>query len=215
MTTHGGSGVIPASAVVLGGGMGQRMGGNKLFLATEGVLVLERVLTRLAPWFEEVILAVGPDDREPLEKLLSPIRDDWHLRVVVDRQPGLGPLEGLAVGMEAMKTEWAFVIGCDMPRVQEAVVRALWRGRELGSDVICARLNGFLEPLHAFYSAYCLPKVREALASDRRRLKAFYDQVEVTVLEEEEFKALPGFRRSFEGMNTPEDLYRFVDPTLP
>lgn len=207
--------MIPASAVVLGGGMGRRMGGNKLFLAAEGVLVLERVLTRLAPWFEEIILAVGPDDREPLETLLCPVPDDWHLRIVVDEHPGRGPLEGLAVGLEALRTEWAFLVGCDMPWVQEAVVRSLWRAREKASDVVCAELDGFLEPLHAFYSIYCLSRVRGALTEEKRRLKAFYGDVKVTVVEEEVFGPLPGFRRSFRGMNTPEDLQRLVDPFLP
>lgn len=212
---YGGSGVIPASAVVLGGGMGRRIGGNKLFLAAEGVLVLERVVTRLSPWFGEIILAVGPDDCEPLDRLLSPAMYRRPLRVVVDSQPGRGPLEGLAAGLGALRTEWAFVVGCDMPWVQEAVVRSLWRAKEIDSNVICARLNGYLEPLHAFYSVHCLPEVRKALAEDRRRLKSFYDDVKVTVVEEEYFRALPGYRRSFRGINTPEDLQQFVNPDLP
>ncbi len=186
------------------------MGGNKLFLAAGERLVLEHVLGRLSPWFEEVILAVGAEDLEPIREVLGPLVSSSKVRIVVDEEPGRGPLEGLAVGLEAMTTEWAFVLGCDMPRVQEAVVRMLWRGREKDSDVVCARLDGFLEPLHAFYSVYSLPEVRRALDRGIRKVKGFYDAVKVTVVEEEDFRALAGYRRSFQGMNTPEDLRHFV-----
>ena len=133
----------------------------------------------------------------------------------MDRGPGRGPLEGLSVGLDAMKTEWAFLLGCDMPLVQEAVVRALWRAREEGSHVICARLRGFLEPLHAFYSKGCLEPARQALNAGERRIKSFYPLVKVTVAEEEALRILPGYGRSFRGINTPEDLRRFGDSNLP
>lgn len=191
------------------------MGGNKLFLAAGGQLVLERVLARLCPWFQEVILAVGADDFEPLQKLLGPVMESSRLRLVVDEEPGRGPLEGLAVGLEAMTADWGFLVGCDMPLVQEAVVRTLWRAREKDSDVVCARLDGFLEPLHAFYSVHCLREVRRALERGTRKVKGFYDAVKVTVVEEEDLRVLPGYRRSFQGMNTPEDLRRFVNADLP
>ena len=213
--TTGGSGILPASAVILGGGRGRRMGGNKLFLAAGGALLVERVLSRVAPWFSGVLLAVGPDDREPLEKLLAPFRGRWPLRVVVDATPGRGPLEGLAAALEALDSDWAFALGCDMPLVQEAVVRALWNARGPESQVACARLDGFVEPLHAFYSVSCLPAIRRALARGERKIKSFYDEVNVTVVEEESFRCLPGYRRSFSGVNTPEDLLRLMNPRLP
>jgi len=211
----GGSGALPASAVILGGGRGRRMGGNKLFLAAGETLLIERVLSRVTPWFREVLIAVGPEDRGPLELLLAPIRDRWPLRIVVDRTPGRGPLEGLSAALESLATDWAFAIGCDMPLVQEAVLRTLWNARTAESDVVCARLDGFIEPLHALYSRSCLPAAKRALERGERRLKSFYEEATVTVVEEESFRFLPGYRRSFAGINTPEDLLRLLNPRLP
>ena len=94
-------------------------------------------------------------------------------------------------------------------------MRTMWTARRQDSDVICARLGGFLEPLHAFYSASCLPAVQEALISGQRKLKSFYDSVRVTVVEEITLSHLPGYRRSFMDVNTPEEFLRMMDPRLP
>lgn len=210
----GGGGILPASAVVLGGGRGRRMGGNKLFLSAGENLLIERVLSRVMPWFQETLIAVGPDDLEILERLLEPVRGRLSVRIVVDSEPGRGPLEGLAASLEAIENEWAFVIGCDMPLVQEAVMRLLWKARTPQSQVVCARLGGFLEPLHAFYSVSCRAAVRKALASGERRIKSFFDAVALTVVEEESFRFLPGYRRSFRGVNTPDELWRLLNSRL-
>jgi len=215
MRDNQGSGILPASAVILGGGRGKRVGGNKLFLSVGETLLIERVLSRVMPWFQETVIAVGPDDLESLERLLEPVRDRLPVRIVVDSEPGKGPLEGLAASLEKIGTEWAFVIGCDMPLVQEAVVRVLWNARTPKSQAVCARLGGFLEPLHAFYSASCLPLVREVLAKGERRIKSFFGEVVLTIVEEEAFRSLPGYRRSFSGVNTPEELLRLLNPWLP
>ncbi len=201
---------LPVSAVILGGGQGRRMGGNKLFLSVDGTLLLERVLDRLVPSFQEVVIAVGPEDEEPLRRLLGSVSRRLSLKIAVDARPGWGPLEGLAAALRAMESEWAFVVGCDMPWIQEAVFRAMWTYRREGSDVLCARIDGYLVPLHAFYRRSCLGAVGKALAAGERRLKAFYDDARITVVEEESLCPLPGYRRSFRGLNTPEELRDWV-----
>jgi molybdopterin-guanine dinucleotide biosynthesis protein A len=200
------AGRLAASAVVLGGGQGRRMGGNKLFLSVEGTFLLERILGRLSPLFEELVLAVGPDDEKPLRRLFGSLFDRHSLVVVVDAVPGRGPLEGLASAFRAVTKDWIFAVGCDMPWVQEAVVRAQWSFREPESQVLCARLGGYFEPLHAFYRRDCLNAVEAALERGQRQIKAFYDDVNVTVVDEERLRALPGYGRSFRGFNTPEEL---------
>ncbi|HOO63975.1 MAG TPA: molybdenum cofactor guanylyltransferase [Synergistaceae bacterium] len=210
--TRGRGGKIPASAVILAGGRGRRMGGNKLFLTLQGELILGRILLRLAPCFEEILLSIGPEDRNPLEKLLSGGEFPFPLKIVEDRSSGKGPLEGLARSLEHLSTEWGFFVGCDMPWIQEMVVRTLWKGRQEKSQALVARLGEYLEPLHAFYSRSCLPWVEKALEEGKRQVKSFYPWIELTVVEETAFAPLPGYRRSFLGMNAPEDLRHLVDP---
>ena len=211
----GGCGIIPASAIILGGGKGRRIGGNKLFLSVDETLLIERVISRLSGWFNEIIIAVGSKDKETLENVLNPARKHPNLRIVVDAHPGNGPLEGLATGLENIRTEWAFAIGCDMPEVKEAVLRSMWRKREADSSIICARLNGFIEPLHAFYKTSCIPAIRSSLFLEKRKLTSFYADVNVTIVPEDSLRVLPGYRRSFRGINTPEELRNLINPRLP
>ena len=204
-----GTRVLPVTAVFLGGGRGCRIGGNKLYLpdGERGSLIL-RILDRIAPWFEAILIAVGPEDRRPLERILAEWNSSIPVRVVVDREPGRGPLEGVAAALEEVSSEWTFVLGCDMPCVREEVIRALWEARELRSDVVCAELAGFLEPLHAFYRRTCLVPIRAALEAGDLRMKGFYPRVAVTVVDEETLALLPAYGRSFWIVNTPEDLER-------
>ena len=190
------------------------MGGNKLFLSYRGVPLLERVLFRLSPYFQDILLSVGPEDREPLERLLSGISLECPLKIVEDSSSGKGPLEGVARSLEALSGEWGFFVGCDMPWIQEMVVRALWGARQEKSQALVARLGEYLEPLHAFYSRSCLPWVEMALGEGKRQMKSFYPHIELRVVEETAFALLRGYRRSFQGMNTPGDLQRFEDPHL-
>lgn len=213
--SSGGNGILPVSAVVLAGGMGKRMGGNKLFLAFNGSLILERVLWRLSGWFKEIIIVVGPDDKDPLENILDPVKNHLNLKVVVDKNPGRGPLEGLATSLENISTEWAFVVGCDMPGINEAVLRTMWQAKQEESAIICARINGYVEPLHAFYRSVCLQAIRKKLASGNRKLTSFYEDTNVMKIHEDALSLLPGYRNSFKSVNTPEELKNFFSPLIP
>ena len=202
--------VLPVTALILGGGGGRRLGEKKLFLRPGGRWLLPRVLARVVPWVGEVLLVVAPEDRGALERLLREESCPVPLRVTEDVHPRRGPLEGLASGLEHLRTPWAFALGCDMPFVREATVRCLWERRTSRSQVVCGERGGYLEPLHAFYAVSCLPAARRALEAGRRGMKDFYGQVCLTVVEEAALGLDPEHGDSFAGINTPEDLVRYL-----
>lgn len=207
---RGGGLRVKASAVVLGGGRGSRLGGEKLFLRLEGRFLLELVLRRLLP-FEEVVVVAADEGRADLARAVVGSFDlPIPTRVVHDRKEGIGPLEGLAVGLSEASREWAFVVGCDMPRINELVVGVMAKKLSPDVDVVCCRIGGYVEPLHAFYSKRCLCEVERAIASGERRLKGFYGGVRVVVVEEEELSSIPGYDRSFGGLNRQGELYDYL-----
>lgn len=197
---------LPSSAVILGGGQGKRMGGNKIYLAVNGQLVIQRVIARLRPSFEKIIIATGQRDRKVIEEILTLFGEGSYIDIVTDRYPGRGPLEGLASALEILDDEWAFVTGCDMPCINDAVIRKIWQGKRKDSSVVCVRINGFIEPLSAFYHSSCSLAARRKLSEENRKLTSFYEDVEVSIVDEAELAFLPGYRSSFKSMNTPEDL---------
>jgi molybdopterin-guanine dinucleotide biosynthesis protein A len=82
----------PVVGVILAGGLSRRMGGgDKALLPLAGATMLERVLARLAPQVDSVVInANGNADRF----------DAFGLPVVADPVPGFpGPLAGVLAGM--------------------------------------------------------------------------------------------------------------------
>ncbi len=208
---------IPASALVLAGGRGTRMGGNKLFLAQDGAPLLENLIARLAQVFREVVLCVGHAESGRARTLLSSFASARDVALAEDRAFGRGPIEGLRQGLSAMRAEWGFLIGCDMPTPQEAVIRQLWAATPVDADATVVRLDGYPMSLHAFYRKSCLPHIDRVMIDGPRtkrggaKLTAFYADIALNVVEESTLAALPGYKKSFAGFNTQEELARLTE----
>jgi molybdopterin-guanine dinucleotide biosynthesis protein A len=212
---------FPGTTLILAGGQGSRMGGEKLTLAVDSEPLLLKVIRRVLPFSKDILLSVAPRQVSYVSTVLSGIISLYGIRTVEDRLPAekspsevdekrSGPLAGIVAGLEACSSEWLFVCACDMPRVSEAVVRTLWKHGDKSASVIVPFLGGFYEPLHAFYRKTCLPAATALLDSGRRKTTAFYDAVRVSPVGDEYFSHLPGYRRSFENLNNKSDLEKMT-----
>jgi len=200
-------GSINASLLLLAGGQGSRMGGkNKLYLEIGGVLLLERILTRISFLFHEIVLLVGPGEVRAAEKYLAGLINKWGIILIEDRHYGHGPLEGLYRGLTCMKEEWGFLLGCDMPVPQEKVIRAMYNFCSCYTDAVAAEIGGYIEPLHAFYRRSCKMPVDAALAREDRKIKQFYDDIRLTIVKEDILREYKNYSDSFFNLNTPHDL---------
>lgn len=203
---------IPATLLLLAGGKGSRMGGNKLYLSHDGLPLIDRLLARTARLFAGAVLAVGAGEAPRVWKSLAPVIDSYNITVAEDRARGRGPLEGLFNSLSAARTEWGFLYACDMPAPQEAAIRTLWSLTPGDCDVSAVCLDGYLSATHAFYRKTCLQAVDEtisgALDSGRGGAKiiSFYEKTRLNVVREESFAHLPGWKRSFGNVNTREEL---------
>ena len=150
--------LLPVSGVVLAGGASRRMGRNKAFLELDGRPLLAVVIERLAEVCAEVLVVAGDVD----------LYAGFGVPVVGDRFPGVGALGGLHAGLDVASFELALVVGCDMPFLDPALLRAFAAWAE-GYDVALLRQGEQVEPLHAAYRRTCLPAIEQAIRSGRRR----------------------------------------------
>jgi molybdopterin-guanine dinucleotide biosynthesis protein A len=210
-TFSGGSGLYDAAALVLAGGRGKRAGGTKLFLSLDGTPIIEKVLSLARILFPQVILSCRGEDAPTFSRIFAPLFPGLALKIVADRREGLGPLEGISLGLASSDHPWIFVFGCDMPMVQESVVRFMASKRDPQKDAVIARLGGFVEPLHAFYHKRCVSAVDDAILKGEHRVSSFLPKISAVIVEEEEISHIPGFRRSFMNINTPEDMKRWQE----
>ncbi len=190
---------LPVTAAVLAGGRSLRMGVDKTLLEVEGKALVSRVIDAVSSVCRHVIVATNrPDSIEHLDLPLD-------VRIVVDEVPYQGPLGGLATALAASEDDWVLAVAADMPWVEPDIVRALWDARDGALVVVPVTPDG-PEPLLALYHRDCLPFVREALESGRRRLVAFFRDVTVAEVTTEALRAADPALRSLINVNTPEDL---------
>ncbi len=185
------------SGIVLAGGCSNRMGMDKRFMTIHAQPLVAWVIERLHALADEVIVAA-----------LDPaMLNGIAARVVTDVYPGQGVLAGLHAGLAAARSEWAVAVAGDMPLLNPALLRAMMRlAQDSEADILVPQWQGNLEPLHALYRpSVCAPAAEAALQAGKRRIVAFYPDVRVHVMPQDEIARWDPEGHSFFNVNTPED----------
>ena len=168
------------TGVVVAGGRSTRFGDSeKALAAVAGQPMLRRVVATLGTVTSEVVVNCRPDQRAAFERALEGIGTE--VRYALDDQPDEGPLAGLFRGLTAVDTEFALVLGCDMPLADgEGLAALLERARTTDADAVVPTTDGGPEPLHAAYRVESTrTAAQEALGDGRRSLHALLDGIEV------------------------------------
>ncbi len=180
--------------VILAGGRSRRMGQNKAGIVLGGVTLLERAANNLKNIFPRVLVVTSPEQEISLPDVES----------VQDIEQGYGSLMGVYTGLKHAG-ESAFVVACDMPFLQEGLIRHMVE-KAPGHDVVVPRPGGLYEPLHAIYSPACLPFMEQAIERKERRITSFYEKVKVLSIEDEVLHRLDPEGIGFFNINSPDDL---------
>jgi molybdopterin-guanine dinucleotide biosynthesis protein A len=187
------------TAAILAGGRARRLGTNKALLEIEGRTILDRILEKMLEVFPDVLLVVKDED--------SPLSGDYgpRVKVVADLLPGKGPLGGIYTALEHSPSPYVFVMACDMPYPNLALVRRLLSEAE-GREAVVPRKGPYIEPLFAVYHRDTYPRIKKRLEADDLKIHDFIDEIDALLLEEEEVCGCDPDLRSFFNINTPEDL---------
>lgn len=133
--------------------------------------------------------------------------------VVEDPVEGLGPMQGLAVGLAAVedRAEAAFVCSTDLPFLHPAYVRRVLRGLVDGVDVVLPVARGFRQPLAAAYRTGMAGLVAELLREGNRRPGMIFEHCVVVQLDDAALLDDAAVARydpdleSVRNINTPDD----------
>jgi molybdopterin-guanine dinucleotide biosynthesis protein A len=184
------------TGVILAGGRSRRMGSNKALLPYRGGLFIEAIHRQLAALFPEVLLVTNAPEQY----------DFLPCRKAGDIYPDMGALAGLHSGLHHSSTPHIFAVACDMPYLDDRLIRYLVGQRHKG-DLVIPEVEGGLEPLHAVYARKCLPHMEASLAANRRRIISFFDRVNLVIVDRGISAAFDPEFRSFSNINTPDDYY--------
>ena len=180
--------------VILTGGGSRRMGCDKALLPFGGKTLLQSLIDKFAA-LGSVAVSVNEAGRFPFEGAAE----------LVDRCPGLGPLNGILSAFADTDAEEIFLVATDLPYSDPALALRLAELRGEADACILKRGKKGMEPLCAVYGRRCGEKVAACLASGK---KSFFDLLTGLnvrfVLPEE----LPEFDLDYllTNVNTPEEF---------
>ena len=184
------AGNTSVTTVILAGGQGKRMGGNKALRELRGRPLLERVIGRIEPQGSGILLSAHGNETHLAQ---------FGFPIVSDLLGGhAGPLAGLQAAMRFADTEWVASVPCDTPFLPDDLLRRLLRAA-WEADAAVAVVAGRRQPTVAIYRRRLLPRLEDYLARGGRKAGAW---LELLNAREAEFDD----PADFENFNTLEEL---------
>jgi molybdopterin-guanine dinucleotide biosynthesis protein A len=143
------------AAALIAGGASKRMGRDKAMLPVmwrgREVPLWYRQLAVLKMLHPDELIISGPS-RAGLPSSVA---------VLPDRQPGKGPLSGIAICLESINSDWLVALAVDLPFIGSKFLQQVLQQREASCGVVPV-MRGRFEPLAAVY-----PKSASTIASKR------------------------------------------------
>ena len=183
------------ATVILAGGKGTRLGGNKPLHPWRGTTLVAAVIARLRPQADALAINADPAHAEGLQPLGLPLIFDAQATA------GRGPLSGVLSALAWAETrEAAFVVTapCDMPHLPADLVARLMQAPD--ADVV--HFAGARDyPLCARWATRLYPRLSAELeaATDGLKVMRFIAGCTSLVL-------AAGDDAAFANINSPDDL---------
>ena len=184
----------PITGVILAGGAGRRMGGvDKGLQELDGQPLVQRVLVRLAPQVDSVLISANRN-RERYAGFGCP--------VLGDTIPGYaGPLAGLQAALAHAGTPLLVSAPCDSPFLPADLVARLRAALEAkAADLAVARADGRVHRAFCLLRRELRPGLDAFLASGERRVGLWHASLKVVEVDFDDQA------EAFANVNTLEDL---------
>ncbi len=153
---------VRIGGIVLCGGLSSRMGRPKAWLPFGPEVMLQRVVRILSTVVSPIVVVAARGQNIPdLPAGVEIARDEYE---------ALGPLAGLAAGLEALagRVDAAYASSCDVPLLKpEFVARVVASLADY--DLAIPRDGQFHHPLAAVYRIRLVAAIRELIAANRLR----------------------------------------------
>ncbi len=169
------------------------MGRDKATLPAGDESLVQRIVRRLRPVVDQVIVAGGQPESAPIGSA-----------VVADAYPEAGPLAGILAGLRAARTPYAWVVGCDLPDVEPGLGPFMVRAMA-GVDAVVPRVAGEPQGVCAVYAVTLAPRIDDLLRSGKRSVGALLETCRMHEVEEAELRLIDPELRSFRNLNTPAE----------
>lgn len=183
-----------ASAIILAGGQSRRMQRNKALLDFAGQPLIKHIADQLKTAFPEILIGANDPDQYGF----------LGLKIVLDNEPGCGPLMGIASCLGQSRHDLNFVTACDIPNQNIPFIRRMLDAADGYDAVIPVSPDGRHDPLFGIYRKTVIQPAADLLKHGKRRIMDLSGHARVLLLDALETGGL-------QNLNTPEDYVRSLD----
>ena len=182
------------TTVILAGGQGTRIGGDKGLQRLQGRALISWVVEAVKHDSEEILISANES---------QDVYAKFGYRVIADQRPGwLGPLAGLETALSVAQTDYVLSVPCDTPFLpKDLIARLLEAQTAHAADACVVQVAGHRQPAIALYRKTVLPDLRAYLETGGRKVGGWLDSLHLSevVFEHES---------DFDNINTQEELAR-------
>jgi molybdopterin-guanine dinucleotide biosynthesis protein A len=185
---------IPLTTVILAGGQGTRMGGDKGLQSLHGRALVSWVVEAVKRESQEILLSANES---------QDVYAKFGYRVIADQRPNWpGPLAGLEAALGIAQTQYVLSVPCDTPFLPDDFISRLLNSHIANAaEASVAVVAGRRQPTIVLYNKSVLSKLQAYLGSGKRKVNDWLDCLrlcEVVFVNE----------CDFDNINTQEDLAR-------
>jgi molybdopterin-guanine dinucleotide biosynthesis protein A len=190
------------TAIILAGGKSSRMGFDKQFLRIKERLLIENLVQRLSPSFNEIIIVTNkPDEYKSLPVIVT--KDVFTEK---------GPLAGIHAGLLESSSHFSYVIACDMPNINMEFIQFMRSQINNGDKKACiARFKEWIEPFNAFYSRDIIEPIEDFLELGGRSINRLLRDLDIDFIDEEKAREFSTNWDMFYNLNTKADINEYLE----
>lgn len=177
--------------VILAGGHGRRLGGDKALVSLAGQPLILRPLAAMRAVLTDVAVVAKPDTALP---------DLTGIPVWSEPAQPSHPLVGIVHALRLAGGRAVLVCAADLPFVTPATLRKLASADADGAPAVVAAVDGVAQPLLGRYEPGCAALLQTAALEGRVAMRAVVAALGARALELDGDELL--------NVNTPEDLRR-------
>lgn len=185
------------TTVILAGGLGRRIGGDKGLQALHGRALISWVLEVARRDSDEILINANTAQEAYAH---------FGYRVIADQLPDWqGPLAGLHAALLCAKTDYVMTVPCDTPFLPDNLLaRLLDALMQCSTDAAVAVAGGYRQPAIALYRRNVLPRLLAYLDLGGRKVSDWLDTLQVS-------EVVFDNESDFDNINTLDDLARAAE----
>jgi molybdopterin-guanine dinucleotide biosynthesis protein A len=192
------------AGVIVAGGRSTRFGdSDKAVADLAGTPMVRRVADRLGDTIGELVVNCREDQVDAIDAALSDHTLDPAF--ALDEDPDQGPMAGIATGLEAVDSEYAAVVACDMPFVDPTFLDYLFE-RAASHEAAVPRPDEWFQTTQAVYHAEAMRAAcwRALERGEHKVVEPLFD-LDYVVVEREDVLEHTTLE-TFENLNTREEF---------